>query len=167
VNGLNRYSVVGYPSFTTLCTRNCNFEQKAAKIGDIGTDHDGFHPTAITAGSPDVFIDRIPVARVSDPLAPHDKPNNPPHPRTIVSGSSTVLVNGKPLAITGDAIDCGGAIIGLGTVFISDQAPAGRTAYGLKVNKPLLTILVLLPIPFGLKDMYHLSLATNESHLIF
>ena len=102
--------------------------KKAAKIGDIGTDHDGFHPTAITAGSPDVFIDGIPAARVGDPLAPHDKPNNPPHPRSIASGSSTVFVNGKPLAITGGAVDCGGVIIGSGTVIVGDIAPAGGSS---------------------------------------
>ncbi|MFH7524058.1 MULTISPECIES: type VI secretion system PAAR protein [Aeromonas] len=95
----------------------------AAKVGNIGTDHDGFHPTAITAGSPDVFIDGIPAARVGDPLAPHDKPNHPPHPRKIASGSSTVLVNGKPLAITGGSVDCGGVIIGSGTVIVGDIAP--------------------------------------------
>ena len=53
----------------------------AAKVGNIGTDHEGFHPTPITAGSPDVFIDGIPAARVGDPLAPHDKPNHPPQDR--------------------------------------------------------------------------------------
>ncbi|MBW3844988.1 MULTISPECIES: type VI secretion system PAAR protein [Aeromonas] len=93
----------------------------AAKVGNIGTDHDGFYPTPITAGSPDVFIDGIPAARVGDPLAPHDKPNHPPHPRKIASGSSTVLVNGKPLAMTGSAVDCGGVIIGAGTVIVGDQ----------------------------------------------
>ncbi|MDM5128631.1 type VI secretion system PAAR protein [Aeromonas salmonicida] len=102
--------------------------KSAAKVGDIGTDHDGFHPTAIISGSPDVFIDGIPAARVGDPLAPHDKPNNPPHPRSIASGSSTVFVNGKPLAITGGSVDCGGVIIGSGTVIVGDQAPAGRAA---------------------------------------
>lgn len=102
--------------------------KKAAKVGDIGTDHDGFHPTAIIAGSPDVFIDGIPAARVGDPLAPHDKPNNPPHPRSIASGSSTVFINGKPAALTGGAVDCGGVIIGSGTVVIGDQAPAARSA---------------------------------------
>lgn len=99
----------------------------AAKVDNIGTDHEGFHPTAITAGSPDVFIDGIPAARVGDPLAPHDKPNHPPHPRNIASGSSTVLVNGKPLAITGGAVDCGGVIIGSGTVIVGDIAPPVTT----------------------------------------
>ena len=51
---------------------------KAAIVGNIGTDHDGFKPTKVTAGSPNVQIDGMPVARVGDPLEPHDKPNNPP-----------------------------------------------------------------------------------------
>nr|WP_042048276.1 type VI secretion system PAAR protein [Aeromonas simiae] len=102
--------------------------RKAAKVGDIGTDHDGFHPTAIIEGSSDVFIDGIPAARVGDALAPHDKPKNPPHPRSIASGSSTVFINGKPAALTGSAVDCGGVIIGSGTVVIGDQASAARAA---------------------------------------
>ena len=97
--------------------------KNAAKLGDIGTDHDGFHPTKIISGSPDVFIDGMPAARVGDPLEQHDKPNHPPHPRTISSGSTTVFVNGKPIAITGGSIDCGGVVIGAGTVFVGDQVP--------------------------------------------
>lgn len=46
-------------------------------LGDTGTDHDGFHPSPVIAASPDVFLDGKPVARQGDPLAPHDKPNNP------------------------------------------------------------------------------------------
>jgi len=60
---------------------------KGVKVGDIGTDHDGFPPTPVTAGSPDVKFDGQPAARVGDPLAPHDKPKHPPHGRTIASGS--------------------------------------------------------------------------------
>ncbi|WP_421251647.1 PAAR domain-containing protein, partial [Aeromonas sp. 600584] len=50
-----------------------------------------------------------------DPLAPHDKPNNPPHPRSIAGGVGSVLVNGKPIAVTGTAVDCGGVVIGSGS----------------------------------------------------
>lgn len=49
-----------------------------ALLGDIGTDHDGFHPSPVIAASPDVFLDGKPVARQGDPLAPHVKPNTPP-----------------------------------------------------------------------------------------
>ena len=51
-------------------------------LGDLGSDHEGFPPTPVIAGSPDVLIDGRPVARVGDPLAPHSKPKHPPHPRT-------------------------------------------------------------------------------------
>lgn len=101
---------------------------KAVKVGNIGTDHDGFHPTKVTAGSPDVFIDGLPAARVGDPLEPHDKPNNPPHGRVIATGSSTVFINGRPAALTGGAVSCGGVTIGTGTVNIGDQPPAPHTS---------------------------------------
>ncbi len=93
---------------------------KAVKVGDIGTEHGGFHETKVISGSPDVFIDGMPVARVGDQLALHDKPKNPPHGRVIVSGSTTVFINGKPMAITGGAISCGGVTIGSGSVTVHE-----------------------------------------------
>jgi uncharacterized Zn-binding protein involved in type VI secretion len=54
----------------------------AARLNDKGTQHDGYHETIITAGSPTVSVDGLPAAR------------------------------------TGDAIDCGGVVIGSGTVNI-------------------------------------------------
>ncbi|MBQ4764843.1 PAAR domain-containing protein, partial [Pectobacterium versatile] len=38
--------------------------------------------------------------------------------RSISSGSSSVLVDGKPAARTGDGVSCGGVLIGGGTVTI-------------------------------------------------
>lgn len=95
--------------------------KKVVLLGDIGTDHNGFPPTPVTAGSPDVLIDGKPVARVGDPLAPHSKPKHPPHPRAIASGSSTVVINGIPAAVTGSTISCGGVTIGSGSVVIGDS----------------------------------------------
>jgi len=89
-------------------------------LGDLGSDHEGFPPTPVIAGSPDVLIDGKPAARVGDPLAPHSKPKHPPHPRTITGGSATVMINGKPAAVTGGAISCGGVTIGSGSVVIGD-----------------------------------------------
>ncbi len=57
-------------------------------LGDTGTDHDGFHPSPVIAASPDVFLDGKPVARQGDPLAPHDKPNNPPPSAQYLGGAS-------------------------------------------------------------------------------
>jgi uncharacterized Zn-binding protein involved in type VI secretion len=99
--------------------------KKAATIGDIGTDHDGFPPTPIIEGSQDIIIDNKPAARVGDKLAPHAKPGSPPHDRSIATGSSTVFFNGKPAALTGSEVGCGGVIIGGSSVFIGDLAPGG------------------------------------------
>jgi uncharacterized Zn-binding protein involved in type VI secretion len=97
---------------------------KAATIGDIGTDHDGFPPTPIIEGSQDISIDNKPAARVGDKLAPHAKPGSPPHDRSIATGSSTVFFNNKPAAITGSEVDCGGTVIGGSSVIIGDLAPS-------------------------------------------
>lgn len=90
----------------------------AAKLGNIGTEHDGFPPTPIIAASPTIKIDGKPAARQGDPLEPHDKPNASKHARSIAAGSSTVFFDGKPAARTGDPVDCGGVLVGDGTVKI-------------------------------------------------
>ncbi|WP_203299806.1 type VI secretion system PAAR protein [Marinobacter sediminum] len=106
-------------------------------LGDLGTDHAGFPPTPVIAGSPDVLIDGKPVARVGDPLAPHTKPKHPTHSRTIAAGSSTVLINGIPAAVTGGAISCGGVTIGSGSVVIGDtHSPATFTGNSPSPAKP-------------------------------
>ncbi|BEH16221.1 MULTISPECIES: type VI secretion system PAAR protein [Marinobacter] len=87
-------------------------------LGDLGSDHQGFPPTPVLAGSPDVLVDGKPVARLGDPLAPHSKPKHSSHPRVIAEGSSSVMINGKPAAITGSAVSCGGVTIGSGSVII-------------------------------------------------
>lgn len=95
-------------------------------LGDLGTNHAGFPPTPVIAGSPDVLIDGKPVARVGDPLAPHTKPKHSTHPRTIAAGSATVLINGIPAAVTGGAISCGGVTMGSGSVTIGDTHSPAR-----------------------------------------
>lgn len=90
----------------------------AAKLGDKGTKHDGYHETAITAASPTVFVDGLPAARLGDPLTAHSKRDHPPHPRQISTGSATVFIDGMPAARSGDAVDCGGVIVSTGTVNI-------------------------------------------------
>lgn len=120
---------------------------KAVKVGDKGTDHDGFPPTPVTAGSPDVKFDGVPAARVGDPLAPHSKPKHPPHGRAIASGSSTVFINGKPAALTGGSVTCGGVTIGSGTVNIGDApTPGGATPVNAVVAKAITTVF----FPMGL-----------------
>ncbi|SFL88112.1 MULTISPECIES: type VI secretion system PAAR protein [Marinobacter] len=84
-------------------------------LGDIGTDHEGFPPTPVIAGSATVLLDGKPIARQGDPLAIHSKPKHPPHPRFVAAGNPTVLIEGKPVALTGDAVTCGGVLIGSGS----------------------------------------------------
>ena len=98
--------------------------RKLVLVGDIGTDHDGFPPTGVTAGSPTVLIDGKPAARLGDPLAPHDKPKHSTHPRTIAGGSSSIFIDGKPAALTGHAVSCGGVVVGGASAVGSDTAAA-------------------------------------------
>jgi len=100
--------------------KGCDMSKAVVLLGDLGSDHEGFPPTPVIAGSPDVLIDGKPVARLGDPLAPHSKPKHSPHPRTIAGGSSTVVINGSPAAVTGSAISCGGVAIGSGSVVIGE-----------------------------------------------
>jgi uncharacterized Zn-binding protein involved in type VI secretion len=87
---------------------------KAARLGDIGSEHDCFPPTPITAGSSSVMINFKPAVRQGDPLQDHgcpcDKTPHGNHPRSVAGGSSGVFIDGKPAARLGDAIDCGGTI---------------------------------------------------------
>lgn len=83
---------------------------KIARVGDVSTGHDACPPVPITEGSPNVFINGKPVARVGDPFAVHSCKVHPPHIGHIASGSSNVFVNGKPVARVGDPVTCGGSI---------------------------------------------------------
>ncbi|MER1979402.1 PAAR domain-containing protein [Pseudocitrobacter faecalis] len=53
-------------------------------------------------------------ARLSDKGTQHDGF----YETAIIAGSLTVFIDGLPAARTGDAIDCGGVVIGGGTVNI-------------------------------------------------
>lgn len=84
----------------------------AVKLGDSDIGHGSHPPTPIVAGSSTVKVDGLPLARESDPLAPHG------HSRTINGGSSSVFVDGKSAVRTGDVVSCGGVMLGGGSVTI-------------------------------------------------
>jgi uncharacterized Zn-binding protein involved in type VI secretion len=100
--------------------KGCGMSKAVVLLGDLGSDHSGFPPTPVIAGSPNVLIDGKSVARLGDPLAHHSKLKHSSHPRTIADGSSTVVINGMPAAVTGSAISCGGVAIGSGSVVIGE-----------------------------------------------
>lgn len=88
---------------------------KVILIGDIGTEHDGYQSSPVIEGSFTVTIDNRKVARVGDALEPHTDNSHPSHPRRIAIGSSSVFIEGRPVAIEGSGVDCGGILIAGGT----------------------------------------------------
>lgn len=79
----------------------------AARLGDTSTGHGCWPPRESTTGSPDVKINKQPAHRVDDLWAAHTCDAIPEtHAGKCKTGSSTVFVNGKPLARIGDLIAC-------------------------------------------------------------
>ena len=98
---------------------------EAARKDDIASGHGCFPDTAITEGSPNVFINGQPAARVGDAVAPHGCTCGNgcgAHSRVIAEGASSVFINGKPAVAVGHSINCGGVVItGSSNVFIDSE----------------------------------------------
>ncbi len=77
---------------------------RAARKGDLGSEHDGFPASKAIEGSPDIEINGKPAVRVGDAFEAH------PHERHLKEGSSSVWFNGRKAGRVGDAIDCGGTV---------------------------------------------------------
>lgn len=76
-----------------------------------------FAPRPAIVGSPDVFVDGLPLVRVGDLWAMHTNLITV-HPGTGIVGSMTVFCNGRPVMRIGDPIDCGSvAAMGSTTTF--------------------------------------------------
>ena len=92
-----------------------------ARLGDAGVTH--CTPYTIAQGSPNVFINGRPAARIGDSSTLHKKPggkNCVPHVSVISSGSASVFVNGRPVARIGDSLaDCTVIAQGSSNVFAS------------------------------------------------
>jgi uncharacterized Zn-binding protein involved in type VI secretion len=74
--------------------------------GDICTGHGCFPSRPNIEGSPDVFVNGIPVHRVGDAWDSHCC-GPTCHGGEQQTGSPTVFVNGRPVARVGDQISCG------------------------------------------------------------
>lgn len=82
-----------------------------ARIADTCTGHSPCYPgRPATSGSPDVFVNGLPVHRVGDSWASHGCPDNPSHGSVLAAGSSTVFANGKPVGRIGDPVACGSSV---------------------------------------------------------
>ena len=89
-----------------------------ARLGDAGVVHCSGY--VIATGSPNVFVNGRPAARVGDVSSVHLKPGSPcpPHTSTIAVGSGSVFVNGLPLARIGDPL-AGCTVIAQGSPDVS------------------------------------------------
>ncbi|MBX9756377.1 MAG: PAAR domain-containing protein [Pseudomonadaceae bacterium] len=86
----------------------------AARVSDINNcPLPGHGPNPITAGSPNVLFNNLPVARIGDATGCGD---------VISVGIPNILINGKPIAFLGSATAHGGVIIsGSGDVLVGNQ----------------------------------------------
>jgi uncharacterized Zn-binding protein involved in type VI secretion len=84
----------------------------AARLGDFTTGEPPCFPaTPIeTNCSPDVLINGIAAALIGSGLPPHTCDKTTHSGRVVVSGSSTVIINGRAAARIGDKINCGDTI---------------------------------------------------------
>lgn len=82
-----------------------------SRIGDMSTIDPSpcsAPPRPLIEGSPNVFVNSIPVSRLSDAYEEHYCVNAPePHTATAIQGSATVFVNGLAIHRITDAISCG------------------------------------------------------------
>lgn len=86
-----------------------------ARLGDPGVPHCSSY--TIAQGSPTVFVNLIPAARLGDFSTPHLVPSRRcfPHVAPIATGSATVFVNLLPIARLGDSL--------AGCTFIASGSP--------------------------------------------
>lgn len=92
----------------------------AHRKGDKGSGHGCWPPRENLEGSPDVYVNGIPLHREGDAWDAHTCPSIPEtHASILASGSGTVFINGKAAARIGDPVACGSvAVEGSTTVFI-------------------------------------------------
>lgn len=76
---------------------------------DICSGHDGYPPRNNTGGSADIMINGYGAHRQDDSWEIHCLGINC-HAATLISGSPTVLANGKQIGRIGDPLSCGSTI---------------------------------------------------------
>jgi len=86
----------------------------------------------VEQGSPNIFINNRPAARVGDEVSCRMTTGKNP---VIAEGSTKVFFNGKPAARMGDRVEKGGSVSsGSGNVFIGDGGACIRIGNGTKVR---------------------------------
>lgn len=89
----------------------------AARKGDMHSGHQCFSPTPCTMASSNVKVNGKGAMRLGDQFQKHGCPK--PHQVVLMTGSSTVLVNGRPFGRVGDMTACTATVItGSGNVIV-------------------------------------------------
>jgi len=84
---------------------------QVARLGDQGSGHSCWPPRPNDQGSPDVYVNGLPLHRQTDHWMPHTCPSIPnTHDGSLASGSSTVYCNGLQVGRVGDPVDCGSTV---------------------------------------------------------
>ena len=78
-----------------------------ARKGDMGDGACTHIPRRNDEGSPNVFVNGIPIHRVGDHWPIHCNPVGVCHDSVLTKGSSTVFANGKAVGRIGDLQSCG------------------------------------------------------------
>jgi uncharacterized Zn-binding protein involved in type VI secretion len=87
-------------------------------LSDMCSGHGCFPSRQNVTASSDVFVEGKGIHRQSDHWTNHCCPNQGCHDSVLVSGSSTVFINGLSCGRIGDAIECGSIVMtGSSTVF--------------------------------------------------
>jgi len=107
----------------------------------------GENKGTIIAGSPDVFFEGKPVARVGDPVMCSDHPGPPP---VIAEGAKTVYANGLQIARLGHRTTCDANINSAATTIVETQETA--QVYAVKDSRSALLrwaviVASYLPLP--------------------
>jgi uncharacterized Zn-binding protein involved in type VI secretion len=92
----------------------------AARIGDTDTGHGTYTPDTVKAGSSNVLVNGIGVARTGDDHGVHVNTVKPydVHPAVCGAGSGTVFANGSPVFRIGDPVDSATQAAGSGNVIV-------------------------------------------------
>lgn len=91
----------------------------ATRLGDYCTGHDLCPAVPLVESSGDVFVNGLGAGRQGDHYSSHGCIAHAGHQDVIAAGSTTVFVNGKPMARVTDTVSLGGSVRdGSGDVFV-------------------------------------------------
>ena len=131
----------------------------ASSAGQYGTNKG-----VISKGSPNVFFEKMPVARLGDIVACSDHPA----PQALAEGSKTVFANNLPIVRVGHKTTCAGAVNdGCGTISITLKTNPTRLpinpGWSIRIARTLTAIVNILPFPRNKKPRNKSSKTKGKS----